>query len=327
MLLATNAILKGLNLDIADALFAQSVGQVIVFIIMVYIKQRSLWIWTVEEDKSINNIRLMLILGAVLGTISRVTDILAIKYMPLGDAMTIILSQSIPTAILAAIVFKDRLRLIKISCLILVVSGVTLVIRPPFLFDTDSDDGFNINYLGHNSTQFPSKSRPCDNNSCYYIGAASAVGCMITQSIFYVNFNYFIKNARDLMLFYHGLGCLFVALVLPFVCDGSQKIINQSDKTIIYSSLQWLGLFGYATLLISLLILRYEAVKLVGPVVFGFVRSTEILLSYCAQLIMFNTIPEVSTIIGSVFVVISCIIVLIEDNIVEILPKTLKNIF
>ena len=137
LLLTTNAMLKGLNLDIADALFVQSVVQVIVFIIMVYIKRRSLWIWTVDEDKSINNIRLMLILGAVLGTISRVTDIVAIKYMPLGDAMTIILSQSIPTAILAAIVFNDRFRLIKISCLILVVNGVTLVVRPHFQLNTD----------------------------------------------------------------------------------------------------------------------------------------------------------------------------------------------
>ena len=331
LLLATNALLKGMELDIADAILVQSFSQIVIFFILLTAKRSSLWIWTVDEDKSIYRIRSSLIFGAALGTIIRVNDMLAVKFMPLGDAMTIILSQSIPTAILASIFLNERLRLIKISSVILVVGGLILIIRPPFIFHDDVKKGLASNVLGHNDTQLTKSAGSEDHNNHYYVGAASAITVMITGSMFYINFKYLADNkstsSGDLLLFYHGIGCLIVGLVLPFGYEGTQRILNRSDNTVMYSSWQWLGLFGYAILLIALFIIRFEALKLVGPVIYGFVRSTEVILSYSAQIIIFGTFPSTTVMIGSCFILISCLAVLIEDNIVTYLPERIQCIF
>lgn len=332
LLLATNALLKGMELDIADAILVQSFSQIVIFLILLAAKKSPLWIWTVDEDKCIHRIRSSLIFGAALGTIIRVNDMLAVKFMPLGDAMTIILSQSIPTAILASIFLHERLRLIKISSVILVVAGVILIIRPPFIFPNDMTKDLESYFLGHNDTQSTKSAGSKDHgNNYYYVGAASAITVMITGAMFYINFKFLASNkstsSGDLLLFYHGIGCLIVGLVLPFGYEGTQRIINRSDITVIYSSWQWLGLFGYAILLIALFIIRFEALKLVGPVIYGFVRSTEVILSYAAQIIIFGTFPCVTVIIGSCFILISCLAVLIEDNIVTYLPQRIQCIF
>ena len=180
LLLATNALLKGMELDIADAMLVQSFIQIVIFLILLTAKRSSLWIWTVDEDKSIHKIRSSLIFGAALGTIIRVNDMLAVKFMPLGDAMTIILSQSIPTAILASIFLNERLRLIKISSVILVVGGLILIIRPPFIFHNDMKKDLASNVLGHNDTQLTKSAGSEGHDNYYYVGAASAITVMIT---------------------------------------------------------------------------------------------------------------------------------------------------
>merc|ERR1712066_937921 len=106
------------------------------------------WIWDADQHRNINHVRCVLVFGAIAGSMGWFTNCVAVSFMPLGDMMTIALSNAIPTTILAAIFFKERFRLIKGISLILVVTGIVLVIRPPFLFHDEpnmDEDGLGSN--------------------------------------------------------------------------------------------------------------------------------------------------------------------------------------
>ena len=332
LLLVTNSILKGMELDFSDAMFVLSLTQVITFGLLLCRKRSSFWVWEVDPDKNITHVRCLLLLGiAMVGSMSRTTDLVAVTFMPLGDAMTIILSSAIPTTIIAAIFLKERLRLLKIVCLIMVVTGIVLVIRPPFLFNNNLNTKFDVMDTGSNFT-IPRiyDTNPLIHNKYYYIGAASAICCMIFQSFARVGIRCLLKNQRtsssDLILFNHGVACFVMSLLISFAIKGKQRIINSSEGTDTYDSKQWISLFGFAILIIIQLCMRVKALHLISPVIVGFVRSTEIVLSYIVQVTFFATVPNVSAIVGSCLVLVSCVSVLIEDSILDIVPKRLKNI-
>ena len=331
LLLVTNSILKGMELDFSDAMFVLSLTQVITFGLLLCRKRSSFWVWEVDPDKNITHVRCLLLFGvAMVGSMSRTTDLVAVTFMPLGDAMTIILSSAIPTTIIAAIFLKERLRLLKVVCLIMVVTGIVFVIRPPFLFNNSLNTKFDVMDKGSNSTTLLSfEMSPLIHNKYYYIGAASAIGCMIFQSFARVGIRCLLKNqstsSSDLILFNHGLACLLMSLLLSLAIKGKQRIINSSEGTDAYDSKQWISLFGFAILIIIQLCMRVKALQLISPVIVGFVRSTEIVLSYIVQIAFFTTVPKVSAIIGSCLVLVSCVSVLIEDSIIDIVPKRVKN--
>ena len=175
LLLVTNSILKGMELDFSDAIFIQSLTQVLTFGSLLCRKRSCFWGWKIDQNKNITHVTCLLFFGtAMIGGMSRTTDVVAVTFMPLGDAMTIILSSAIPTTIIAAIFLKERLRLIKVVCLILVVTGIVLVIRPPFLFNNNLNTKFDVMDTGSNSTTSRVyEMSPLIHNKYYYIGAAS----------------------------------------------------------------------------------------------------------------------------------------------------------
>ena len=331
LLVLTNSIIKGLKVDFADAIFVQSVGQVVILAMIICTKGSYFWVWEVDQDKNINQVRCTLVFGAMAGSMSRLTDLVAITFAPLGDVMTIIFSNVVPTTILAAIVFKERLRMIKVLCMLLVVTGIVLVIRPPFLFrDELNTEPWTITPSTNSTISFHSIDLGT-HDIYYYIGAISAISCMIFRSITRLSRKYLLQNKGtsngELIVFYFGVASLIISLVLPFAFAGNQRIINSSNRTKAYHSTQWLGLFGYAALSYAISWMRIRAIALIGAVMVAFMCSTEILLSYTVQIILFDTLPSVSATTGSFCIITACALILIEDSIIERLPEKIKNIF
>ena len=321
----------GLKIDFSDALLVQGVGQVVISSLIMYKRSIYFWIWNADQDRNINHVRCVLVFGAMAGCLGWVTNLVAVSFMPLGDVMTIALSTAVPTTMLAAIFFKERFRMIKVISLILVVTGIVLVIRPPFVFhDEPNMDEYGIGSSANTTTSFHNNNLGI-HDSYYYIGAISAAGLMISRSIQLIAFKYLVQNKSsitgELVILYIGIFCLLVSLVSPFVFHGNQRIIHSHERTNAYNYSQWLGLVGHAILSYGFLWMLIEALKLASPVIVAFVRLTEIVLSYIVQILFFNTIPNVSAIIGSCNVIIACLLISMEDSILKILPENLKCIF
>ena len=329
LLLVNNTILKKMELDYTDAYFMRALFQICISCFAILKKGSNFWIFEVDLDKNVHKIRILFLLAVFFSGIFNLTDLIAVAYMPIGDAMTIILCGAIPTVILAAIFLEERLRLFKIICSVFVVTGIILVIRPPFLFNNEAEmmnsskNSESINF----TTAAPDKPRTHDH---YYIGALGAFICMMSNAIFRTMIKVLHQNkssrSSELMLLYHGLLCVVISFMMTLI-ESNQRILFASDDVEPYNVWQWLSLALFAVIGVTKFFMRLKALQLVGPVVVGFVRTSEILVSYLVEIVIFHVIPYLSSIFGAIFVMIACIGVLLEDKFLKCLPSNLEPIF
>ena len=193
-LLGTNTMLKKMELNFVDAVFITSLVQMTVSIIVMMIKRNSPWISNVDKGKTICSIRALLAVFWVVGGIYILSDFIAISFMQIGDAMAIILSSILPTTIIAAIFMNERMRIYKWTCIILVIIGVILVIRPPFFFNTRMETINNNTVLTVDNSTNSSEMRYRRSTS-YYFGVISALVCMISTAIFRVLVKLLVENS------------------------------------------------------------------------------------------------------------------------------------
>ena len=325
VLLTQNTILQKMNLHFNDVLLIKAVVQILPGLIFIKIKGESVWIKDVDVGQSIHKIRIMLFTYGLFGALFNSTDLIAVYFMPLGDAMTIILSSVLPTVILAAIFLKERLRLCKVCSSVLVITGLVIVIRPPFLFAESKQP---MNYQEIENSSLPVLNQSLSGNLThalgtnisrsqhYYIGVLAGLICMISSASFRIVLKILVKNKSTssfgIALFYNSFCNLIAALSLP-AFGGDQRILFPSANIDKYDIWQWAGLFGIAFLGITQYSMRFMAIKLISPVMVSFIRTSEIIVAYIIQITFFGTEPYMTTVVGSGFVMIACIGVILES--------------
>ena len=302
MLLTMNTIVQKMKLHFADVLFARAVLQSFVGLVLSLFRGESVWIKEVDDGQNLNRMRLLLFAFAFLGASFNTTDLIAITFMPLGDAMTIILSAVLPAVVLAAIFLKERLRLYKILCSILVVTGIVLVLRPPYLFQNSAEHGMQQSFntlipLTTNKTLsekfeiFPKQNSSEFDN--YYIGAIAALIAMFSIAGTRILIKILLKNKSTkpyaVQLFYHNFANLIVAMVLP-AFRGNQRILFPSVDVDLYDIWQWLGIGSVAIIGIIHYLTRFMAIKLISPTLVSFIRTSEIVLAYVIQTSFFDQV-------------------------------------
>lgn len=339
MLLILNTIVQYKHLHFDDVLFVRVVLQTVFALFLLWINGESIWIKNVDIGNNICKIRIILFLYGFFGALFASTDLIAIYYMPLGDAMTIILSSVLPTMILAAIFLNERLRLYKISCAVLVISGLVLVIRPPFLFKNSSrlvicqnPNNLTQSIINKSCMEKLARSGQMNNSRShyYYIGAIAALVCMISSATFRIMMKVLVQNKStssfSIPLFYSSIASLIAAAILP-AFGGDQRILFPSTEVEKYDQWQWISLFVQAILGIAQYSARFMAIKLISPTMVSFIRTSEIVMAYIVQLTFFNTEPYLTSLIGSGLVMTACIGVMMESCVIAKLHPMIKDFF
>ena len=339
MLLVINTIVQYYHLHYNDVLLFRVMLQIIFCIILLWMRGESAWIKDVDSGKNIHKIRAILFSYGFFGGVYTSNNFIAIYYMPLGDAMTIILSSVLPTMILAAIFLKEKLRLCKLLCTILVITGLLLVIRPPFLFS----DRIEVmkNFSNDNSMEFvlnqtlfesmnPSVITINSRSHYYYIAAFAAFICMLSSATFRILMKVLVQNkttsSLGIPLFYTGMANLILALVLP-AFGGDQRILFPSTQVQKYDVEQWIGLFVQAILGVANYSSLFMATKLISPTLVSFIRTSEIMLAYIIQVTFMGTQPYITSLIGSCCVMIACIGIILETSCRQRLHPKIQNLF
>ena len=326
LLLLNNTILKKIDSNYTFLFSMRFLFQIIVSSFMICKYQPNLWIWKDGPDKDIHKYRIWFLLVPILSAMFDLFDLVAVLYMPIGDAMTIIICSAVPTVLFAAMFLNERLRLYKFLCTLLVTLGIVLVLRPPFLFQN------HINSEKSNCNEGLEYTKsPTDNSSHftshYYIGAVSAFSCMMTNAIFRTMMRLLIQNNRsmssEVYLLYHGLWNLSISIMMPFMKIDEMDLfpsenINKYDKWTL------LNMSIYAMIGLMTAFLQFKAHQFAGPVVIGFVRTTEIIFAYVDEIIFFHTVPYLSSLLGAIFIIIACIGVLLEDSFLKFLPSNIQ---
>ena len=105
-----------------------------------------------------------------------------LKFLPIGDALTIIFSEPLWTLVLSKIFLKTRIGWWKLLFSIVLISGVVLCTQPPFLFASPQDR--HHHHHDHqkeepHSSNSSEESRAVENVD-YFIGVSLAVGAAST---------------------------------------------------------------------------------------------------------------------------------------------------
>ena len=127
-------------------------------------------------------------------------------------------------------------------------------------------------------------------------------------------------------LFYNSFANLMVALVLP-VFRGNQRILFPSLDVENYDVWQWVGLTSVAIIGVTQYSTRFMAIKLISPTLVGFIRTSEIVLAYAIQLVVLDTKPDATSLIGSGLVMVACIGVIFENWAIQKLNRRIKHLF
>merc|ERR1712107_868251 len=86
---------------------------------------------------------------ALFGGFAFIGALISVSFMPVADALVVMFSDPLVTMIVASIFLEERLNLIRISTGSLIIVGVTLVCRPPFLFGSSGGGGNSSDVGGY----------------------------------------------------------------------------------------------------------------------------------------------------------------------------------
>ena len=341
LFIGCNIIFEKTNLDFDDVLLIRSITQIISFSIALKIKGLDIWIWTVDEDKNIFKIRLLMLSQAIIGGIVNFTIQVSVYLLPLGDAMAIIFSNVFTTMLMAAIFLNEKIRVFKATCGIFVVAGIMMVIKP---FDLFSYKQENIpNMQSHNESNNHSSeglTQPSTNNhefhslhslhSYYYmIGTVFALLSMVGASSLKIISTILYRNKStshaEMYTLYHGFGGLIVSIIVPLVYKGNQRIVLPQNDVQTYSLLGWISLFLLGFLFTIATFTSYSSIKFVGPIVVSFLRTSEIAISYFAQILFFGQIPDIISVLGGLLITIACICIPFEELAKSLFPVQIQK--
>ena len=142
------AIFEALNLNITDVLLLRYFLQTVLLLAIISCpmlqtsqqyqslddKQHKWWIDDVNEGRSVLKIRALLIFQGVCDGLNHTFQMVSVTLMPLGDSSALIFSAPLSTVILSRIFLKTRLRLYKLCCVVIVMTGIILIVRPSVVF-------------------------------------------------------------------------------------------------------------------------------------------------------------------------------------------------
>ena len=328
-LLILNTIVRKMKLHYDDVLLVRAIVQTSLGLILAKNNKEPVWIKEADVDKSIIKIRLQLISFGFAAAMFDSTDLIAIYFMPLGDCMTIIMSSFLPTMILAAMFLNERLRLYKSFLAILALTGIVLVIRPPFLFENSMEEATTqrlnetmpvvINNTFSSELDFSSRING-PRSQYYYLGAFAALIAMVSVAVKRILTKILIQNkstnSLGILLFYNSFDNLIVTFLLP-AFGGNQRILFPSNDVENYDAWQWVGISAVVVLGITQYSVGFIAVRLIGPTPVGFIGTSEIIMAYVIQITIFGGIPHATSLMGSGLVMIACIGVIVENWVIK----------
>ena len=205
-----------------------------------------------------------------------------------------------------------------------------MVIRPPCIFGDDFGPVNSKEISKGNKSLLNNKNEEQMTNEYYYIGALAAFICMFSYAAFGIMVRYLQEKiaykSPEVFLFYHGAYCIIISIIMyAFEYNGLIWLPQQNLDQ--YDTLRWLFLFIFGVIGATQYYVRFKSRLLVGPVALGFLQASEIVVSYLIQVIIFNTIPDLSTVLGAMFIMTACTGILLEKKLSNWLPPKMQQLF
>ena len=295
-------LLQYFELQANNVVAIRSIIQIVAVGAVLKGKSKPLWITNVDDKHNISTIRLLLMTQAISSCMTLVCTYSAVLNMPFGDAMTIIFSSPVSTIILSNIFLKETCGVYRFACAILLMNGIILVVQPPLIFNfflKHTDNSFDLVVI----------------DKQYLYGALMAFTASVSFAItsvavkkLYANKT---TNSATLLTFYAGLGGWLVIFNVIYVEMNQHQSLTSisTSKGILSCCVAVQGLLAQY--------IRNLSIKRIEPVLVNFLSSFEILVAYIAQIIIFNTMPNILATVGSMVVILSVFAVTFEKILLQ----------
>jgi len=313
-------LIKKFNLDFVDNMFVRSMIQIPLLMVFVILRRKSLFLEFSEEATRREKVMKYLVLmgSGFLTGFNEHISYLGVLYVPIGDAMTIIFTAPIFTMIFSFIFLRLRQGIWKIIFAFILIVGVILVVRPPFIFPQTiynlETQYVNETYLNDDSVS--------KNGSMYWIGVGICVLAAACTGLINVVLNHLKDIDSGVMMFWNGFMSIFCSFAFLSIDHDSQIFFKHDLNWNEMGELIALGAMG-----ISAVWMVTGACKLLDPTICSVLRAQQLIFAYVAQTIVSQVIPYYLTFIGAGFVVLSAVCMSLEKYVVPKFPERLRKYF
>ncbi|CAF0999519.1 unnamed protein product [Adineta steineri] len=289
-------IIKQLRVDFFDALMCRFIIQTIILTIFIVHKRYKIL------HGSVNLILLQIIRG-IFAACGLLFFYLSYRYIPLPDLTTFRYTQIIWTAIIAMIIFRERISIPTVIAIILTFIGVICVAQPTFLFgNTVKLSNKNVTiHRKHDDVDYES------DKSYRFLGLCLALLCAlsISSSIVLNKKLLVLKIPQSVLMFQFSLLCL---ILLSMNQIRNHFILNKHSHQSMFT---WQFAVAASVSLIQLLssTVTQKAIKLEHPSIVSVVQSSDILFAIVLQNFIANEKSNWLVILGSGLVTTSIVLV------------------
>ena len=221
--------------------------------------------------------------------------------MPIGDALAIVFSCPAFTLLSTFMILGHRHSLWKIIFALIVIIGVVMIVQPPFLFGSNSDNS--------------------ENN----VGGDRLFGVLmaITTAIlggFQSTILHYLKHIHSIILvFWTGVIGMLECLVFAFFYNQGSMIFSGNYLNFSFDSV-W-QLFVMAIIGTLALIITTKAYQFLDPTICVVLASQEVLLAFIIQAYFFHDPVGIWNILGGSLVLISGICISSEPFFMKVYQK------
>jgi drug/metabolite transporter (DMT)-like permease len=289
-------IIKQLRVDFFDALLCRFIIQTCILTIFVVYKRYKI------IDGTFNLI-LLQIIRVILASCGFLFFYLSYRYIPLPDLTTFRYTQVIWTAILAMIIFRERISIPTIFAIILTLIGVVCVAQPTFLFSNYQNPS-NINETINkklNDVDFES------DKSYRFLGLCFALICALSISgSIVLNKKLLVLKIPQSILMLH-FSILTLIMLIANQIRNHFILHTYSNR----SMFTWQFFVAASVSLIQLLssTITQKAIKLEHPSIVSVVQSSDILFAIILQNLFASVKSNWLVILGSILVTTSIFLV------------------
>jgi len=282
-------IIKQLRVDFFDAILCRFILQTLILVAFVSYKKTKL------INGSINLI-LLQIIRTIIATSGFFLFYTSYRYIPLPDLTTCRYTQVVWTAILAMIIFHERISISTVLAIIFTLTGVIFVAQPTFLFNHPqilSNKTNNTNYESDKSNRL--------------LGLSLALSCALSISLSMVLNKKLIlsKIPQSIIIFqFSFLNLCLVILNHIYNRFILHKYANQTMFTwqfFVAASVSLIQVFSST--------IMQKAIKLEHPSIISVAQSSDILFALILQNLFSNEKSNGFVLIGSFLVTASIFLV------------------
>lgn len=292
-------IIKQLGVDLYDALLCRFSIQCSILTVFMFYKRYKLLYGTF----SLISIQ---ITRAVFSCAGILLLCASYNYIPLPDLITVRYTQVIWTAIIAMIIFRERISTLTIIAILFTFTGVICVAQPTFLFNRQSILTNQTLVLNQSQSDRSEKEKSFDR----LLGFSLALACSISFSLGIVlNKRLLIlKIPHSVIIYQFALITLIVLLVHHFY---HRFYLHSYDQRSMFT---WQYVAGASVSLFQLYssTIIQKSFKLEHPSIVTIAQSSDILFAVLLQNLFTNEKSNGLVLIGAAFVTTSIVLVALE---------------